>query len=121
MCPDGCFDLSTDPLHCGSCSTVCSGGQICSAGKCTTGTTTDCTTCETQADSATCASAYGSCESDSNCTAYSSCDAGCSGNPTCLSNCQSQYPTGYTTYVNYKTCICQVACSSQCATQCANM
>jgi hypothetical protein len=34
MCPDGCFDLDTDPLHCGSCSTVCIGGQICSNGGC---------------------------------------------------------------------------------------
>ncbi len=121
MCPDGCFDLNTDPLHCGSCSTVCTGGQTCAAGKCTTGTTTDCTSCETQADSSTCTTAYDSCEADSNCTSYASCDSGCSGDPTCLSNCQSQYPTGYSEYANYKTCICQVACVSQCAAQCANM
>jgi hypothetical protein len=121
MCADGCFDLNTDPLHCGSCSTVCTGGQVCSAGKCTTGTATDCTTCESQADGSTCTTAYDSCEADTNCTSYASCDSGCSGNPTCLSNCQTQYPTGYSEYQNYKTCICSVACPSQCASQCANM
>lgn len=121
MCPDGCFDLNSDPLHCGSCSTVCTGGQTCASGKCTTGTTADCTSCETQADSSTCTTAYDSCESDSQCTAYASCDSGCSGDPTCLSNCASQYPNGYSEYQSYKTCICQVACTSQCATQCSNM
>lgn len=120
MCADGCYDLSDDPLHCGSCSTVCTGGQTCSAGQCTTGTTTDCTTCESQADSSTCTTAYSSCEGDSNCTAYASCDSGCSGDPTCISNCQSQYPTGYSEYANYKSCICEIACTSQCASECAN-
>ncbi|HEX7600964.1 MAG TPA: hypothetical protein VF316_05135 [Polyangiaceae bacterium] len=28
------FDLQTDPLHCGSCTTICASGQLCSAGKC---------------------------------------------------------------------------------------
>jgi hypothetical protein len=121
MCPDGCYDLNSDPLHCGSCSTVCASGQSCAAGKCTTGTTTDCTSCETQADSSTCTTAYESCEGDSNCTSYATCDSGCSGDATCISNCQTQYPTGYSEYSNYKSCICEVACTSQCTSECANM
>jgi hypothetical protein len=36
-CPDGCFDTSTDPLHCGSCSVVCSSSQVCLNGQCATG------------------------------------------------------------------------------------
>ena len=31
---DGCFDLETDPLHCGSCDTVCPDGSTCEAGLC---------------------------------------------------------------------------------------
>lgn len=31
-CPQ--FDLQTDPQHCGSCTTACNAGQLCSAGKC---------------------------------------------------------------------------------------
>ena len=28
-CPDGCFDLYSDPLHCGACDTACDQNEIC--------------------------------------------------------------------------------------------
>jgi hypothetical protein len=34
MCPDGCFDTSSDPYHCGSCTAVCSATQTCESGQC---------------------------------------------------------------------------------------
>jgi hypothetical protein len=37
MCPDGCFDTTSDPLHCGSCTVICGSGQACLTGQCTTG------------------------------------------------------------------------------------
>jgi hypothetical protein len=35
MCPDGCFDTSSDSYHCGSCTTVCAPTQSCQGGQCT--------------------------------------------------------------------------------------
>jgi hypothetical protein len=35
QCPDGCYFLDWDPDHCGSCTNVCSAGQVCSGGVCT--------------------------------------------------------------------------------------
>lgn len=32
----GCFDLLTDPAHCGGCATACAAGQTCLGGQCTT-------------------------------------------------------------------------------------
>jgi hypothetical protein len=121
MCPDGCFDTSSDPLHCGSCTVICGSGQACVSGQCSTGTTTDtCTTCETTADTGTCSSAYSTCTADANCTSYGTCAAGCAaGDTTCLSTCESEYPTGYSEYASYKACICDTACTSQCVTECA--
>ena len=120
MCPDGCFDILVDQYHCGSCTTVCSSTQSCVNGQCTTGTTTDCTTCQNTADSSTCASAFTTCTSDSQCSSFGSCYTGCaSGDTTCQSNCESSYPTGYTDYINYKDCICFSACPTQCATACS--
>jgi hypothetical protein len=34
QCPDGCFDTSSDPLHCGSCTVVCAANQSCISGQC---------------------------------------------------------------------------------------
>lgn len=120
MCPDGCFDTSSDPLHCGSCTVICGSGQACVSGQCSTGNTTgDCTTCETTADTGTCAGDYSTCSADANCTGYGSCAAGCAaGDTTCLGTCESEYPTGYPEYASYKACICQTACTSQCVTEC---
>jgi hypothetical protein len=121
MCPDGCFDTSTDPLHCGSCTIICGSGQSCVSGQCTTGTTTDtCTTCETSADAATCAGVYATCTEDANCTSYGTCVQACTaGDTTCLDNCETEYPTGSSEFSSYEACICQTACTTQCATECA--
>lgn len=121
MCPDGCFDTSSDALHCGSCTVICGSGQACVSGQCTTGSgTTDCTTCETTADSSTCASSYDACTADANCTSYGTCAAACAaGDTTCLGNCETEYPTGSSEFASYKVCICETACTSQCSTQCA--
>jgi hypothetical protein len=35
-CGNGCFDLKTSTLHCGSCDKSCSLGQLCSSGICGT-------------------------------------------------------------------------------------
>jgi hypothetical protein len=120
MCPDGCYDLKTDPYHCGSCSTVCGSNQACASGQCTTGTATDCTSCQTSADSGSCATYYQSCTANSDCSAYATCIGGCAaGDSTCRSNCQSQHSSGYSTYQSYASCICYTACPSECATQCS--
>jgi hypothetical protein len=122
MCPDGCFDLSSDEYHCGSCTTVCDSTETCNAGTCTTGTSSDCTTCSTEADSSQCSTYYASCNSDTQCTSYSSCrDACATGDTTCVSECASTYPTGYSEYLNYADCICFTACPTQCASSCTNL
>jgi hypothetical protein len=119
MCPDGCVDAQVDPYHCGSCTTVCSANQTCVNGTCTNGPSADCTSCESAADSGACSNYYTTCELDSLCTAYSSCAQGCgTGNTTCLSSCQSSYPTGYSEYANLQNCVCFTACPTQCAGEC---
>jgi hypothetical protein len=39
LCPDGCFDLQSDPNHCGSCTKSCGGTNTCQGGACFCGTT----------------------------------------------------------------------------------
>ncbi|HEX3345948.1 MAG TPA: hypothetical protein VHS09_15295, partial [Polyangiaceae bacterium] len=120
MCPDGCFDTETDQYHCGSCTTVCSSTQTCIEGQCTGGTTTDCATCQNTADTGTCSGSFSTCEADTECSSYGSCYAACTaGDTTCQSNCELEYPSGYTDFLNYKDCICFTACPSECATACA--
>lgn len=122
MCPDGCYDTQSDQYHCGSCTVVCSANDVCVNGQCTTsGTSDDCDTCEQGAQTGTCASQTTTCEDDDGeCTDYQSCAAACtSGDSTCLSTCESEYPTGYTDYTSYADCVCFTACPSQCATECS--
>ncbi|HEY3816977.1 MAG TPA: hypothetical protein VGL81_07400 [Polyangiaceae bacterium] len=120
MCPDGCFDTQTDQYHCGSCTTVCSATESCVDGECTGTTSTDCTTCQNTADSGTCSASFSTCEADTQCSTYGSCYAACaSGDTTCQSDCEVEYPSGYTDFLNYKDCICFTACPSECATACA--
>jgi len=122
MCPDGCYDLSTDQYHCGSCTTVCNSNQTCVSGQCSGGTTTDCTTCTSQADTGVCSSSYNACESSSECTSYTACIEGCaSGDTTCTSNCASTFSAGYSTYLNYADCLCFTACSTQCVSECSGL
>jgi hypothetical protein len=121
MCPDGCYDTESDQYHCGSCTVVCGANQTCQSGQCTGGgTTTDCTTCEQSAQTGTCLSETTTCEDDGQCSSYATCAQGCAaGNTTCLSTCESEYPTGYSDFLSYKDCVCFTACPSQCATACA--
>jgi len=120
MCPDGCFDTQTDQYHCGSCTVVCSSTETCVEGQCTGATSTDCTTCQNSADTGTCSASFTTCESDTECNSYGSCFAACaSGDTTCQSNCETEYPDGYTDFLSYKDCICFTACPSECATACA--
>lgn len=121
MCPDGCYDTQTDQYHCGSCTVVCGANEACENGQCTTGTTTtDCTTCEQSAETGTCASQTTTCEDDGQCTSYSTCLGACTaGDTTCESTCESEYPTGYSDYLNYKDCVCFTACPSECASACS--
>jgi hypothetical protein len=121
MCPDGCFDLETDEYHCGSCTTVCGSDETCNAGQCSGSTSTDCTTCQDSADTGTCSASLTTCDGDAECSEYASCFTACaSGDTTCMSNCQSEYPTGYTDYQSYRDCICITACPTQCASACAD-
>jgi hypothetical protein len=121
MCPDGCFDTSSDPLHCGSCTVVCTSDQSCNSGSCQSQMTmTDCTTCQGTADSGTCSSSYNACEADPNCQAYDSCTQSCgTGNPSCISGCQTQYPAGYSELMSYWDCICNTACTADCTATCS--
>jgi hypothetical protein len=36
-------------------------------------------------------------------------------NPTCVSTCQTDYPTGMTEAENLQTCLCNTACETPCA------
>ncbi len=57
--------------------------------------TTTCSSCESSAESGTCASYYSACADDANCQNYSSCMAGCgTGDTSCESTCELDYPTG---------------------------
>jgi hypothetical protein len=49
FCPDGCTDTNADPSNCGTCGVVCSTGQACASGTCTTNPNPECMgqTCET--------------------------------------------------------------------------
>ena len=121
LCPDGCFDTSSDPLHCGSCTVVCGSGEACFSGQCSTGvSTTSCTACETQAEQGGCATAYTTCAGDMACTSYGACAQACAaGDTSCTGSCASQYPAGYSEFTSLKSCVCSTACSSACASVCA--
>jgi hypothetical protein len=52
-CPNGtaccnhlCTDITTDPRHCGSCTTPCAAGGTCAGGRCCTARGDDCTTAD---------------------------------------------------------------------------
>jgi hypothetical protein len=120
LCPDGCYDLSDDPLHCGSCTVICSSSQTCGSGQCTTGsTTTDCDDCQAQAQTGACAAAYSTCDADPSCASAGECVQTCAGDATCVANCETEYVTGYSEYSSLEACVCETACVSPCATQCA--
>jgi hypothetical protein len=77
--PDGCTDLSVDPLHCGACANSCTSGQMCQSGVCCNGGTTNCSgTCVNfQDDEANCGGCGLACASADTCV-----NGGCQ--PTCM-------------------------------------
>jgi hypothetical protein len=114
-CGSKCVSTDTDPDNCGGCGNSCN-GKACVNGSCTTSTTGSCSSCETTANSGTCASSYEECTGD--CQSLFSCVGACAGDTTCMSDCYSEYPNGQSAFESYYECICTSACSSQCATQC---
>jgi hypothetical protein len=104
----GCFDLLTDPAHCGGCATVCVAGQTCVGGRCTNPST--CTpNCAGKACGADngCGDicTTGSCPSGKTCSndgvcVTGTCNPACGYNTTCQNgSCVSQAnrcPTAFT-------------------------
>lgn len=93
-CGRKCFDLQTDPAHCGSCRTVCDDGQACLAGACA------CPNAQTECGGFCCAAA--SCIDDACCPTDRTCGTACCdadeicGDPetaTCVAG-QGTCPTG---------------------------
>lgn len=87
----GCFDLLTDPAHCGGCATVCATGQTCVGGRCTNpGTCTPncagkaCGAADGCGDICTAGScpAGQTCNNDGECV-VGSCNPACGYNTTC--------------------------------------
>ncbi len=71
-CPDGCFDLSKDLVHCGSCSTSCTSAEVCATGKCASVCATGTTKCgalcvDTKKDIANCGSCGHACATSETC------------------------------------------------------
>jgi hypothetical protein len=66
-----------------------------------------------------CKSLYQACSANSDCTAYESCLAACAqGDTVCEDNCATAHPTGSALYLNFSSCVCSNACTTQCATEC---
>lgn len=81
MCMGGCYNLQTNPMHCGACDTVCPFGTTCTAGVCTCpGTLTLCNgrCVNTDSDQGNC----GACNNA--CTGLTVCTAGACA---CVPNC----------------------------------
>lgn len=80
-CSGECVSLSTDSLHCGSCSNACGTGEVCTAGVCAcSGTLTDCGDgcTDTLSDPAHCGSCGMACTAPQVCSGgqcSSTCDA----------------------------------------------
>lgn len=89
----GCFDLLTDPAHCGGCFNVCAAGQTCAGGRCTGPSTTCTPNCAGKACGAdnSCGSicTTGSCPTGQTCRGDGACiGGGC--NPACGYNTTCQ-------------------------------
>jgi hypothetical protein len=84
-CNDGCFDLSNDAGHCGSCTSACGSGYGCVMGKCVQ---TSCLPPCTQGN--TCAGTSCQCQGRPGCVAPQlCCTSGCADLTTSLANCGS--------------------------------
>ena len=72
LCAGGCVDLKNDGGHCGTCTTVCTGSRVCSAGSCACpGGWLECSgVCvDPSTDAAHCGSCTTSCPSGQSCSA----------------------------------------------------
>ncbi len=73
-CGGACVDPTSNPLHCGDCDVVCSGGEVCSGGTCTTECANGLTECDqacvdTQTDERYCGDCTTACGADETCEA----------------------------------------------------
>jgi len=114
-CGTKCVDTQTDANNCGSCGSSCN-GESCVSGSCQT-SGGSCSSCETNANSTTCSSAYNSCTGS--CKSLLACVMACDGNTTCSSNCYTTYSSGAAAFQSYWSCLCGSTCGSQCTTQCS--
>jgi hypothetical protein len=76
-------------------------------------TTTGCPDCTTCANSTDCKAPYDACQADSDCKNLLTCIPGCSGDSTCIGNCDNTYSAGVGLALAYEDCaVC--ACGTQC-------
>ena len=91
-CGAGCYDLTKDPSHCGTCAKACAASEVCSAGTCGTvcgGGTTLCggLCVDLSKDAAHCGSCSKACATGETCVG-STCTLVCSGGTTkCGASC----------------------------------
>jgi hypothetical protein len=87
-CPTGttccnhlCTDTTTDPRHCGDCTTICSVGTTCACGRCCTARGDDCTLADQCCSTDVCSTGL----PDTTCMACSPKDVGCEHTACCPS------------------------------------
>ncbi len=123
LCPDGCFDTQSDPLHCGTCTNACSPGAFCDLGQCVGGGTDGgvdsgqaCGACEQNVDTLQCASQYTACLNDAFCYPLLSCANTCT-DSSCVTICEQQNPQTSNAWANLDSCYCGV-CANACPALC---
>jgi hypothetical protein len=118
---DTCVDLQYDSQNCGSCGHACTGGGSCYSGTCSggssgtsgsSGTTSSCSTCRQNALSGSCNSQFNTCDGNSSCYPLADCADACT-TASCVSSCQSSYPSDVSYYAPLKSCL-TTYCSSSC-------
>jgi hypothetical protein len=76
-------------------------------------TTTGCTDCTTCSQNDDCKRSWDACQASSDCTGLLACIKGCSGDATCIGNCDNTYSGGVGLAYAYEACaVC--ACGVQC-------
>lgn len=85
-CVDGCFDLTKDLVHCGSCTTSCTSTEVCASGKCASVCASGTTKCgalctDTKKDIANCGSCGHACAATETCVS-GTCTPTCTGGKT---------------------------------------
>jgi len=87
------------------------GGVACSA-------MTTCADCKFCALNGPCATLWGTCMTNSDCSAIDQCLPLCSGDPTCQSDCYTNNPNGASDYKAANKCVFCAQCSKECPGQC---